>query len=506
MMNLRSRKTIVEAFSSFIKINKENQYFYNGWITSPPLRRSIESHTQNDPEGNEDYWALVWLKKVLENPQQSLARGHLSAYLEEVCYRITKDIENILNIYNFDPVDCFQICRAIAAMPEIFKQYNSRFSKLKTYAKCYIQREALEEIRQGREEERFAKTGRLRYISKTRFTNRLEQAGIPEPEFSELLLAWQCFQEIYTEKTPRGCRTLPWPSEEKLAVIAESYNQLRSPNLKVIDDCQSLNRMLDKCYQIIREYSSIKPIYTDSIEQFQEQYQGREMPTNINSKSENWGDSDLKINQQQEVNSLLSKTFEKLKSEDRKILQLSMGLKITQSDIAKLLGISQQSQVSRKRDSAKATLLKALAPWSVKQFNIQLSSEQLNGISPQLEEWLEQHCMAAFNDCLKTTLIQSFSSDIPILVSLYFKPRDGKQLKPKVIAKKYKMSESELEQKVEQIQQQLQDQLMVYLKKRLKVSLKPYPSAHQTIAAFVNTWLETAPYATFHSILETKSC
>jgi RNA polymerase sigma factor (sigma-70 family) len=496
-MNLRSRKTVVEAFSSFIKINQENPYFYDGWITSPPLRHSIESQTQNDPEGNEDYWALVWLKKVLENPQQSLARGHLSAYLEEVCYWITvKDIKNILNIYNFDPVDCFQICRSVAAMPEIFKQYNSQLSKLKSYAKSHIQREVLEEIRQGLEEERFAKTGLLRHTKKTRFTKRLNRAGILEPEFSELLLAWQCFNNIYTEKTPRGSRTLPWPSEEKLAEIAESYNQLRSPNLKFIDR-QNLNRMLDKCYQIIREYSSIKPFYTDSIEHFQEQYEWREMPININSGYKIWQDSDSKFNQQQEVNSLLSKTFEKLKSEDRKILQLSIGLKITQSDIAKLLGLSKQYQVSRKKDSAKATLLQALAPWSVKKFNIQLSSEQLNGISIQLEEWLEKHCTTAFNECLKTILIQSFSSDIPILVSWSVKPRDGKQLKPQVIAEKHKISESELEQKVEQIQQHLQEQLIVHLKKRLKVSLAPYPSASQKIATFVNTWLETAPYATF---------
>jgi RNA polymerase sigma factor (sigma-70 family) len=497
-MGLQGRDRLVEVFSSFIKICDDRERLDNVCLIFPPLKKNMESQIEKYPDGNEDYWALFWLKQALKNSKMSLAWGHLSAYLEEVCYWITvKDIKDILKIYNLNQADGFLMVRAIAAEPKFLKKYDfNKGTKIKTYARPYLRMEALERIRSGNAEEKFSDTGKLRYLSKKQFTDRLNLAGIKDPKFSELLLARQCFHEIYTAKTPKGFKTLPWPAEEKLVEIADCYNLRRNPETQAINS-QILKQMLKECQQIIRDYSPLKRLYQlshgDSLEGIEEQYEWKEMQTDFDDLEY----SSFSADKLSEVNSLLLKAFEKLNSEERKILQLLIGLKITQSDIAKLLGISQQSQVSRKKESAKATLLKALAPWIVKNFNIQLSSEQLNGISPQLEEWLEQHCMAAFNDCLKTTLIQSFSSDIPILVSLYFKPRDGKQLKPKVIAKKYKMSESELEQKVEQIQQQLQDQLMVYLKKRLKVSLKPYPSAHQKIATFVNTWLETAPYATF---------
>ncbi len=486
-MGLQQRKTLLEIFSTFLQVREDRNNFSAGWLIDTRLQNSMESRIQEDPKANEDCWALFWLKQVLENPQNSLARGHLSSYLEEVCYWITvKHIKSALQKYNIALVDGFLTVRAIAAQPEILKQYQPGYSKLKTYGRECIYREALAEIYQGREEERHSKAGLLRRTTRTRFIKILKRAGIQDPNFSEWLLALDCFQEIYTLKKPKGCKTLPFPNDEKIAEIAEYYNQRRPSNLNAISG-QDLKNMLEDCQQKIRDYSSIKLVYVD------QDFEFREVPADISSVSDLLETSYFKTEKQQEVNSVLLKAFDQLKSEDRKILQLLIGLNMTQSEIGKILKIT-QPQVCRKMRSLKqkSPLLIALAKWVKKELKIELSSDKLHGMSPQLEEWLEQHCTNYWDECLKNTLIQSFPSDIQILTQLY-----GKNSTQKFVAEELKISEVELKEKVDKIKEHLQNQLMVNVEKRLKVSLKPCPTARKKIAAFVETWLENAPYATF---------
>ncbi len=484
-MGLQQRKTLLEIFSTFLEVREDPQEFSAGWLIDTRLQNSMESRIQEDPKANEDYWALFWLNQVLKNPQQSFARGHLSAYLEEVCYRITdKDIKNILEIYHISLVDGFLIVRSIAAKPEILTNYKSERGKVKYYAQKCIAVKAKEEIRQGRDKEKFSKIGLLRYSSKKCFIESLKTAGIKDPKFSELFLARQAFQAIYTVKAPNGCQKLPPPPPEKLVEIAEYYNQHRPPHLQEIKS-ETLEEMLEECQDALRAYySSPKLIYSDTLEECQQQIE-------INQSSELIDESDYLDDQLQEVNLVLSKAFEKLKSEDRKILQLSIGLNMTQSEIGEILNII-QSQVSRHRRASKGALITALAKWSVKKFQIELKSEKLNDMSPQLDEWLAQYCTLPFHQCLKVALLESFPSDIPTLTQLY-----EQELKPKIVAEKLNISEDQLKQNVEQIKQHLQEKLLVHLKKCLKVSLKPCSSASQKIANFVNTWLENAPYATF---------
>ena len=85
-----------------------------------------------------------WLNQPLQNNQDSLARRHLAAYLEEVCYWTIIKITPILSAYNLRKVDCFLIAREAAVKLEtIFKHYDFKTSAVKTYAKIPMRGEVL---------------------------------------------------------------------------------------------------------------------------------------------------------------------------------------------------------------------------------------------------------------------------------------------------------------------------------------------------------------------------
>ena len=77
------RQDIVAIFSTFIQFDADR---FQSWATDTRLRRSIkQSIEQNSPNSSDNFWALYWHQVWLKQPK-SLARDHLAAYLQEVCF------------------------------------------------------------------------------------------------------------------------------------------------------------------------------------------------------------------------------------------------------------------------------------------------------------------------------------------------------------------------------------------------------------------------------------
>jgi hypothetical protein len=87
---MRPRQNLVETFSTFLQFDADR---FSGWVMDPKLRRSMESCLAKvqHSEISESFWVLYWYK-IWQSPPtsqaqdaytKSLARSHLTAYLQE---------------------------------------------------------------------------------------------------------------------------------------------------------------------------------------------------------------------------------------------------------------------------------------------------------------------------------------------------------------------------------------------------------------------------------------
>ncbi|PSB63642.1 group 3/4 sigma-70 RNA polymerase sigma factor, partial [Chroococcidiopsis cubana CCALA 043] len=81
---MRPRQGIIEIFSTFLQFDADR---FRAWVSDPHLRRSMQARLAQSPqmEAAENYWVLYWYKLWQTQPD-SLAKAHLTAYLQEVCY------------------------------------------------------------------------------------------------------------------------------------------------------------------------------------------------------------------------------------------------------------------------------------------------------------------------------------------------------------------------------------------------------------------------------------
>jgi hypothetical protein len=77
------RQDPIEIFSTFIQFDYDR---FGGWATDTRLRRSMRQSLKNISTENADsFWALYW-HQIWQQQPTTLAREHLAAYLQEVCF------------------------------------------------------------------------------------------------------------------------------------------------------------------------------------------------------------------------------------------------------------------------------------------------------------------------------------------------------------------------------------------------------------------------------------
>lgn len=388
------RQDPVEIFSTFIQFDYDR---FGGWATDTRLRRSMRQSLKNISTENADsFWALYW-HQIWQQQPTGLAREHLAAYLQEVCFwSATKTITGFSSS-QYTVSDCFQV--AIARIDKVLKGFDrERGFNLKSYASITFANLIRELLRQQKEIDICSDWSLLRKLSQKRMMEALVDAGLDPEIIESYVLAWNCLKTIYIPDRPSSTRKLTKPDSETWSAIAKLYNQSRLTQLSQTTEAatrEDLEKWLLICVKAVR--SSLFPKVT-SINQPKPGYDTGEIVDSLVGEV----DESLLVNmiaqeeiaqrtqQHTDINQFLIATIQQLKPDEQKLLELYYALDLKQSEIAQELNTKQYS-ISRKLAKVRKELLMALAQWSQSTMHISLTSDILDNISSLLEEWLANH-------------------------------------------------------------------------------------------------------------------
>ena len=387
------RQDTVEIFSTFIQFDYDR---FSNWSTDARLRRSMRQSVSKVSAGNSaNFWALYWHQIWQEQPQ-GLAREHLAAYLQEICFWSSTKTITGFGSSQYTVSDCFQV--AIARIDKVLKGFDrERGFNLKSYASITFANLIRELLRQKKEIDICSDWSLLRKLSQKRMTEALANAGLAPATVEQYVLAWNCLKTIYVPERSSSTRKLSKPEPDTWQAIANLYNQERKTQLDKSDAAtvESLEKWMLICVKAVRSY--LFPNVT-SINKPKPGYDSGEIADSIVGEVDDSlltemianEESQQRSQQQTNIGQFLIATIAKLKPEEQKLLELYYSLGLKQAEIAKELN-TQQYTISRKLSKARKVLLKALAEWSQSTMHISLTSDVLDNISSLLEEWLADH-------------------------------------------------------------------------------------------------------------------
>ncbi len=387
------RQNTVEIFSTFIQFDYDR---FSSWATDTRLRRSMrQSLSKISADNSANFWALYWHQIWQEQPQ-GLAKEHLTAYLQEVCFwSSTKTIAGF-NSSQYNVADCFQV--AIAGIDKVLKGFDrERGFNLKSYASITFSNLIRELLRQKKEIDICSDWSLLRKLSQKRMTEALANAGLDSSTVEQYVLAWNCLKTIYVPERASSTQKLPKPERETWMAIANLYNQERKIQLDQSDPAtvEGLEKWMLICVKAVRSY--LFPNVT-SINKPKPGFDSGEIVDSIVGEVNEslladmiaTEESQQRSQQQTDISQFLTATIAQLKPEEQKLLELYYSLGLKQAEIAQELN-TQQYTISRKLSKARKVLLKALAQWSQSTMHISLTSDVLDNISSLLEEWLADY-------------------------------------------------------------------------------------------------------------------
>jgi RNA polymerase sigma factor (sigma-70 family) len=388
--SMQTRQAIVDIFSTFVQFEADQ---FNRWATDSKLRRSMESCLkQSSTQESDTFWAIYWYKVWHKQPS-SLAVGHISAYLQEVCYWVARKFA--LNFPTQSSVaDCFQM--AIASVPKILKSFNPQYSSyLKGYAELAFER-ILKDVMRLRQEADICSDWAILYkLSRKRLIKSLQNTGFNAPSIESYVLAWECFKELYTSDNTK-IRQLTKPNAVTLQAITNLYNaqrlsQLSSPTPAVNE--QTIEQWLLSAAKTARTFLYPQVVSADAPLKDQENTNLLDiLPADVQTSLlteiiEQEEAANLRT-QQTQLNQVLQQAIAALDAESQKLLQAYYVEQLTQQEIAKQLNIKQYN-VSRRLSSIKKSLLLTLTQWSQNTLHISPKSDVIDAINTSLEEWLK---------------------------------------------------------------------------------------------------------------------
>lgn len=382
---MRPRQDIIEIFSTFLQFDAD---CFKGWATDPKLRRSMRSCLSQSPqpETSENLWAIYW-HKVWQTQSSPLAQGHLSAYLQEVCYWAAKKTTTSFASTQYPLSDCFQI--AIAHIDKVLKGFNSSQSfTLKSYASLTFSNVIKDILRQRREVDICTPWALLNKLSKTRLVKSLQNAGFTSETIARYILAWTCFKTIYVSTRSTATRYLPKPEPTTWEAIAKLYNSERRSQLNSSEpECspEVLEKWMTAGAASARSYLYPPLISINAPKPGQEE---GELLDYLPDTTKLMAEEDTSLRDQ--INAVLVKALEQLDPKAQQLLHLYYAQELTQQQIAQKLEMKQYT-VSRRLTKSKKSLLLALAQWSQEALHIFLTLDVINNTSNLLEEWLKVH-------------------------------------------------------------------------------------------------------------------
>lgn len=392
---MRSRQGITELFTTFLQFDADRVI---GWATDSKLRRNILNCQARlpEPENSEIFWVSYWYKKN-QMEAEDLARGHLSAYLQEVCFWAAKKTAVNFSSGQYTLSDCFQM--VTTSTDKVLKRFKPEMGfNLKNYASAIFSSELKEMLRQQNEIDICTNWRLLRKLTQKRLIESLQNAGLSADMIERYVLAWKCYQSLYAPQQPTGTRKLARPDDAIWQAIAQLYNfqrqtQLSTPGAE--SSAEMIEKWLVACAKACRAYlypnmaSLNAPRGDDDSGEFQDilpQHKQESLLTEIVAHEELLE----RQSQQSQISTVLIAALNELDAEAQNIITLYYSEGLKQQEIAKQLGVKQYT-VSRRLTKSKDMLLLKLANWTKESLHISLNSQVLNYINTVLEEWLQAH-------------------------------------------------------------------------------------------------------------------
>lgn len=391
---MRPRQDIIEIFSTFLQFDADR---FKDWAIDSKLRRSMRSCLDKaQPETSENFWALYW-HKVWQTQSSPLAKGHLSAYLQEACYWAANKTTTSFASTQYLLSDCFQM--AFSQIDKVLEQFNSKQSfTLKSYASVTFSNTIKEILRQRQEVDICTPWGLLNKLSKKRLVESLQNAGLTKETIARYVLAWTSFKNIYvpTQVPNRATSTrkLPKPDRATWSAIAKLYNAERHSQLNSSEpECspEVIEKWMTACATAARSYLHPTVISINTPKLGQEQGELLDdLPdkTRESFLTELLAEEDTSLVAQ--INTVLIQALEQLDPQAQQLLQLYYAQGLTQKQMAQQLEMN-QTTVSRRLTKSEKSLLLALVQWSQEALHISLSLDVIKYTSKAIEEWLEVH-------------------------------------------------------------------------------------------------------------------
>jgi RNA polymerase sigma factor (sigma-70 family) len=378
---MQPRDRPIDLFSTFAIIEHD---WFRRWAIDPQLRASMQRQLTTQPDANEGVWAIYWHRQWLTQP---LARHHLSAYLQEPCFWVAKEMTQRLQTTQFGLADYFQI--ANSELHRVLKSFQpDRSNNLKAYTKLAIANILKDVLRQCQAADTCSDWALLRKISKKRVVEVLIDRGLSEPTVSGYRLAWFCFKTIYIPPDSDG-RQLPPPSPSVWQAIAALYGQSGSGAVLTATQIETRLTQLAQwtrsyLYPAIDSLDRPKPLAGELLDDLVAA--GDESLLDLAIVVE---ESQQRAMQRSQLQATLDRSLSDLKPELQEIFQLFYRDGLSQQELADRLHLSQPT-ISRRIKQAEAQLLAALVQWIESQLHKFPDPNELKTISACLREWARE--------------------------------------------------------------------------------------------------------------------
>lgn len=418
---MRPRHSLIDLFSTFLEFDFDRA---QGWAMDLRLRRSMERCLEQSTvlDSPDSYWALYWHKvwqadlsqtdpaqanPIQANPAQAsssqvnsgrneLARGHLTAYVQEPCYWVAQKTASSFSSIQYNLADLFQM--AMAQMDKVLKGFNAQqgFS-FKNYASVTLSNLIRESLRQRQEVDICTDWALLRKLSQKRLVEALQTVGLTPETIASYVMAWACFKTLYVPKQATGSQKLVKPDPETWQAIAHLYAEERlTQPILLTTTPETLEKWLATCAKAARAYlypslmsiNAPKPGQDSGefLDNLAETAQTDALLMDLILEEE----IQQRQDQRAEINSILVEAIQQLDHQSQHLIQLYYQQGLTQQQMAEQMEMKQYT-VSRRLTKAREFLLVGLAKWSQATLHRMPTSDLLNHTSAALEEWLKTY-------------------------------------------------------------------------------------------------------------------
>jgi RNA polymerase sigma factor (sigma-70 family) len=386
---MQPRKNVVEIFSTFLRLETDRTA---GWISELRLRRRMVELQDHVPDRSVLDWSLYW-HKIWQIDQNPGAESHLTAYLQETCYWVARRMAS--NQRNLGWLaDFFQI--AIVRVPRLLHCFKPEYNaSLKKYAELGFENSLKDWLRLQHQVEICSDWTLLHRMSRRRLHNALTQAGWDTTSIAQYSLAWDCYQELAQVK-PQGR-----PTDDIWTAIAQAYNHDRLTQVgpgTAIATAEQLEQWLLTCAKCVRQF--LKPTILSADAPFSDESSTHPLDIIADpqaSPMEQWitrEQETARSQQHQQFQTILMEAIGSLSETHQNLLQDYYRDCMTQSDIAKKLGI-QQYQVSRQLERVRRSILKKIIVWVQKNLHTSPTPSVVESMGHSLDVWLKDYGRSA---------------------------------------------------------------------------------------------------------------